>query len=83
MTLPSALRLTRGFLSRLDSAKTVPQVTSSVEPHTERGLDLKTSRQVIEGVFKPNVTIVIPTLNEGEAISQVIEELRKEDYQNI
>jgi len=83
MTLPSALRLTRRFLSRLDSSKTVPQVTSSVEPQTEHGLDPKISRQVIESVIKPNVTIVIPTLNEAEAISQVIEELRKEDYQNI
>jgi len=83
MTLPSALRLTRRFLSRLDSSKTVPQVTSSVEPQTERGLDPKISRQVVESVIKPNVTIVIPTLNEAEAISQVIEELRKEDYQNI
>jgi dolichol-phosphate mannosyltransferase len=83
MTLPSALRLTRRFLSRLDGAKTVPQVTSSVEPPTEPSLDPKIGRQVIESVIKPNVTIVIPTLNEAEAISQVIEELRKEDYQNI
>lgn len=75
--------MTRGFLSRLDRAKTVPQVVSSVEPHTEHALDPKIRRQVIESVFKPNVTIVIPALNEAEAISEVIEELRKEDYQNI
>jgi glycosyltransferase involved in cell wall biosynthesis len=83
MMLTSALRMTRGFLSRLNSADSVPQALSSVEPHRERGLDPKISRQVIESVFKPNVTIVIPALNEAEAISEVIEELRKEDYQNI
>ena len=83
MTLPSALRLTRRFLSRLDSSTTVPQVMSSLEPQTEPGLGPKIGKQVIESVFKPNVTIVIPTLNEAEAIGQVIEELRKEDYPNI
>jgi cellulose synthase/poly-beta-1,6-N-acetylglucosamine synthase-like glycosyltransferase len=67
----------------LNSAEIVPQAVSSVESHTKPGLDPKVSRQVIESVIKPNVTIVIPTLNEAEAISQVIEELRKEDYQNI
>jgi glycosyltransferase involved in cell wall biosynthesis len=83
MTLPSALCLAHIFLSRLDNAKIVPQVMSSVEPPIEPDLGARTSRQVIESVFKPNVTIVIPALNEAESISQVIEELRAEDYQNI
>jgi len=47
MTLPSPLRITRGFLSRFHSAKIVPEVVSSVEPHTERGLDPKIGRQVM------------------------------------
>jgi hypothetical protein len=46
MTLPSALRLA-SILSRLDSAKTAPHVTSRAEPHTERGLDPKIGRQVM------------------------------------
>jgi hypothetical protein len=47
MTLPSALWLASRFLSRFDSAKTAPEVTLSVAPHTERGLDPKIGRQVM------------------------------------
>jgi dolichol-phosphate hexosyltransferase len=83
MTLLGALRVTRGFLLRLNSAKIAPQVMSGVEADTAPDLTAKASRQVIESVFKPNVTVAIPTLNEAEAISQVIEEVRKEGYENI
>jgi dolichol-phosphate mannosyltransferase len=35
------------------------------------------------GAQKPNVTIVIPTMNEAEAIAKTIEEVKTEGYRNI
>jgi dolichol-phosphate mannosyltransferase len=47
-------------------------------------VDLKIDPQhIIAGMVKNRVTIVLPTLNESGAISQVIEELRDEGYNNI
>jgi glycosyltransferase involved in cell wall biosynthesis len=83
MTLSDALRVTRGFVSRLNGGKVVRQVVPSVNADVAPDLAVKASRQVVESVFKPNVTVVIPTLNEAEAISQVIEEVRQEGYENI
>jgi dolichol-phosphate mannosyltransferase len=65
----------------LNGTKTVS--AQGAEADTTPDLVAKASRQVVESVFKPNVTVVIPTLNEAEAISQVIEEVRKENYENI
>jgi len=39
--------------------------------------------QTSKGIAKDDVTVVIPTLNEAEAISKVVEELRTEGYRNI
>jgi dolichol-phosphate mannosyltransferase len=41
------------------------------------------TERIITNVFKGNVTVVIPTLNEAGAISEVIEEVKTEGYQNI
>jgi dolichol-phosphate mannosyltransferase len=47
-------------------------------------LDLKIDPQrIIAAMAKDEVTIVLPTLNESAAISQVIEEIKKEGYYNI
>jgi len=59
----------------------------SMEPlsaQTKPSLDLRIdTQQVIASVFKEKVTIVIPTLNEAEAISRVIQEVKAEGYNNI
>lgn len=48
------------------------------------GLDLVIDPQrIIANLVKDQVTVVIPTLNEAGAISQVIEEIKEEGYHNI
>jgi glycosyltransferase involved in cell wall biosynthesis len=83
MTLPGVSRITRRLVTRLNGGEAVGQVVPGVEADAAPDLAVKASRQLVESVFKPNVTVVIPTLNEAEAISQVIEEVKKEDYNNI
>ena len=47
-------------------------------------LDLRIDpQQIIAGMFKNQVTVVLPTLNESGAIPQVIEELKEQGYNNI
>jgi len=47
-------------------------------------LDLRIDpQQIIAGMFKDQVTVVLPTLNESGAIPQVIEELKEQGYNNI
>jgi len=47
-------------------------------------LDLKIDPQrIIAAMVKDQVTIVVPTLNEASAISQVIEEIKEEGYHSI
>jgi len=41
------------------------------------------SRRASEGITKDRVTVVIPALNEAEAIAKIIEEVRAEGYTNI
>jgi len=53
---------------------------------TEPGasLDFKIEPEhVLAGIVKDNVTVVIPTLNEAEAIGRTIAEIRQEGYANI
>jgi len=87
MTLPNPLRITRALMSRINSVNPKPQTMSnlnSLQVQTKPSLDLKIdTQQIIASVFKQNVTVVIPTLNEAEAIREVIEEVRAEGYNNI
>jgi len=65
-------------MTLLDSLRT------SAKPSTAPALDMKIdTEQILAKIVKDQVTVVVPTLNEAEAISQVIQELRKEGYHNI
>jgi dolichol-phosphate mannosyltransferase len=62
----------------LDPLQTIPKHKESAV------LDLKIDPQrIIAAMAKDEVTIVLPTLNESSAISQVIEEIKEEGYYNI
>jgi len=58
------------------------QVMTKSRPMTDLGL-LVDPQQIIAAKVKAQVTVVVPTLNEAGAISQVIEEIREEGYNNI
>ena len=62
----------------LDPLQTIPK-------YKELGVqDLKIDPQrIIAAMAKDQVTIVVPTLNEASAISQVIEEIKEEGYHSI
>jgi len=87
MTLPNPLRITRALMSRMNSLNPKPQTMSSLDSlrvQAKPSLDLKIdTQQIIASVFKQSVTVIIPTLNEAEAIREVIEEVRAEGYNNI
>jgi dolichol-phosphate mannosyltransferase len=74
-------------MSRVNGANSRTQAASSLSPSRapiKPGLDLKIdTERIISNVFKENVTVVIPTLNEAGAISEVIEEVKGEGYHNI
>jgi glycosyltransferase involved in cell wall biosynthesis len=56
----------------------------SPKPKAVSDLDLRIDPQrIIVAKVKDQVTVVVPTLNEAAAISQVIREIREEGYHNI
>jgi glycosyltransferase involved in cell wall biosynthesis len=71
----------RGLLTTvtlLDPLKLTPK------PDALSSLDLKIDPQrIMVARVKDQVTVVVPTLNEAEAISRVIGEIREEGYHNI
>jgi glycosyltransferase involved in cell wall biosynthesis len=90
MTLPNPLRITRAFISRISGVNSRTRAASSPSQSTPSGVPIKPSldlkidtKRIITNVFKENVTVVIPTLNEAGAISEVIEEVKAEGYHNI
>jgi len=69
-------------LSLLKFSQRRPQ-TLSVTLGSSGELKAPSFDQIFKSVAKDDVTVVIPTLNEAEAISKVIEEVRTEGYRNI
>lgn len=56
----------------------------NLKPRPVSSLDVVVDPQrIIAAKVKDQVTVVVPTLNEADAISQVIEEIKEEGYHNI